>query len=162
MMFKVRTFAISKFIHIWPYNQSTSLWCEQACKTRDRVSCEIFWFREQILWQFHSEKTSLVVFLLSVPNFMTFLSWKDRDNQVISEFIFKGWFSWQFFIKKSARMSFRDDLHGSICYNILGSHQVWKNLKTRWSDWVQTWSSLVSETSDWIISPTTDDAEINS
>ena len=44
----------------------------------------------------------------------------------------------------------------------MGSHQVWKNFKTRWSGWERTWPSLVSETSEWILSPTPDDAEKNS
>ena len=32
----------------------------------------------------------------------------------------------------------RDILHDNFCYNCMGSHQVLKDLKARWSGWERT------------------------
>ena len=41
LMFEVRTFAVSIFIHIWPYCQPTSVRCKQDCTIGVRVTCEV-------------------------------------------------------------------------------------------------------------------------
>ena len=90
------------------------------------------------------------------------LYWNEKYSHVISELIFKEVLRGGFDGKTKDKHVIRDILHDNFCYNCMGSHQVWKNFKTRWSGWKRTWPSLVSETSEWILSPTPDDAEKNS
>ena len=99
---------------------------------------------------------------LGDPDFLPKSAKQERARNllftVISELICKEVLRGGFAEKTKDKHVIRDILHEKF---FMGSHQVWKNFKTRWSGWERTWPSLVSETSEWILSPTPDDAEEN-
>ena len=157
-MFEVRTFAVSIFIRIWPFCQPTSVRCQQACTTGSRVTCEVgrfAWKARACMWcEVRISKTNFIVKY-------RFSLYSETKRIVMS---FLSWFARKFFVEVLTKKQRTSMSFGTFCMTIfcMGSHQVWKNFKTRWSGWERTWPSLVSETSEWILSPTPDDAEKNS